>query len=69
MADDILTKDQERLAKLWDAYEEQEREFNLAAGMSNKDDRLPDYFQKEQLAPHNITFEVTDEDLDKVHNY
>jgi hypothetical protein len=30
MADASLTKDQERLAKLWDAYEEQEREFNLA---------------------------------------
>ena len=30
MAEEPLTKDQERLAKLWDAYEEQEREFNLA---------------------------------------
>ena len=30
MEDVDLTKDQERLAKLWDAYEEQEREFNLA---------------------------------------
>jgi predicted flap endonuclease-1-like 5' DNA nuclease len=30
MAGDVLSKDQERLAKLWDAYEEQEREFNLA---------------------------------------
>ena len=46
-----------------------ERDFNLRAGMSNKDDRLPDYFMKEQLAPHNVTFEVTDEDLDQVHNY
>lgn len=26
----MLSQDQERLAKLWDAYEEQEREFNLA---------------------------------------
>jgi transcription termination factor NusA len=30
MAEDMMTKDKERLAKLWDAYEEQEREFNLA---------------------------------------
>jgi aldehyde:ferredoxin oxidoreductase len=37
--------------------------------MSNKDDRLPDYFMKEQLAPHNVTFEVTEEELDQVHNF
>jgi aldehyde:ferredoxin oxidoreductase len=46
-----------------------ERDFNLRAGMSNKDDRLPAYFMKEPLAPHNVTFEVTDEDLDQVHNF
>jgi aldehyde:ferredoxin oxidoreductase len=37
--------------------------------MSNKDDRLPAYFQNEPLAPHNVTFQVTDEELDEVHNY
>jgi aldehyde:ferredoxin oxidoreductase len=37
--------------------------------MTNKDDRLPDYFMKEPLAPHNVTFEVTDEELDQVHNF
>jgi len=46
-----------------------ERDFNLRAGLSDKDDRLPDYFQKEQLSPHNITFQVADEDLDQVHNF
>jgi len=46
-----------------------ERDFNAAAGLTNKDDRLPDYFKKEQLAPHNVTFQVSDEDLDQVHNY
>jgi aldehyde:ferredoxin oxidoreductase len=46
-----------------------EREFNTAAGFTNKDDRLPDYFKKEQLSPHNVTFAVTDEELDQVHNY
>jgi aldehyde:ferredoxin oxidoreductase len=46
-----------------------ERGFNAAAGFTNKDDRLPDYFKKEQLAPHNVTFQVSDEDLDQVHNY
>jgi aldehyde:ferredoxin oxidoreductase len=43
-----------------------EREFNKAAGFSEKDDRLPDYFKKEPIEPHNLTFLVTDEDLDTV---
>jgi aldehyde:ferredoxin oxidoreductase len=47
----------------------QEREFNLAAGFTAKDDRLPDYFKKEPLAPHNITFGVTDEELDTLYNW
>ena len=46
-----------------------EREFNLAAGFTSKDDRLPDYFKKEKLPPHGITFQVKDEDLDKVFNW
>ena len=46
-----------------------ERDFNMRAGLSSKDDRLPDYFMKEQLAPHNITFQVSEEELDQVHNY
>ena len=46
-----------------------ERDFNFRAGMTEKDDRLPDYFKKEALPPHNITFQVKDEDLDKVHNW
>jgi aldehyde:ferredoxin oxidoreductase len=46
-----------------------EREFNLAAGLTSKHDRLPDYFKKEKLPPHNITFQVKDEDLDRVFNW
>ena len=46
-----------------------EREFNLQAGLTSKDDRLPDFFKKEKLPPHNITFQVKDEDLDKVFNW
>jgi aldehyde:ferredoxin oxidoreductase len=46
-----------------------EREFNLAAGLTSKDDRLPDYFKKEKLPPHDITFMVKDEELDKVFNW
>ena len=46
-----------------------EREFNLAAGFTAKDDRLPEYFKKEALAPHNVTFGVKDEELDTVFNW
>lgn len=43
-----------------------ERDFNIRAGFTAEHDRLPEYFMKEQLPPHNITFLVKDEDLDKV---
>ncbi len=46
-----------------------EREFNLAAGFTAKDDRLPEYFKNESLAPHNVTFGVADEDLDTLYNW
>ena len=46
-----------------------ERDFNFRAGLTEKDDRLPEYFKKEPLAPHNVTFQVSDEDLDQVHNF
>jgi len=46
-----------------------ERDFNLRAGMTAEHDRLPEYFKKEPLPPHNITFQVSDKDLDSVHNF
>jgi len=46
-----------------------EREFNLLAGLTAKQDRLPEFFKKETLSPHNLTFMVKDEDLDKVFNW
>lgn len=46
-----------------------ERDFNARAGFTSKDDRLPDYFRKEALAPHNVTFQVKDEDMDQVFNW
>ncbi len=46
-----------------------EREFNAKAGFTKEDDRLPDYFKKEKLPPHDIAFKVSDEQLDEVHNY
>ena len=46
-----------------------ERDFNARAGFTSKDDRLPEYFKKESLAPHNVIFQVKDEDLDQVFNW
>ena len=46
-----------------------ERDFNFKAGFTEKDDRLPEYFKKEKLPPHDITFQVKDEDLDQVFNW
>jgi len=43
-----------------------ERKFNKAAGFTKLDDRLPEFFLKEKLAPHNTVFEVSDAELDKV---
>ncbi len=46
-----------------------ERDFNKAAGFTPQHDRLPSYFKSEKFAPHNVTFAVKDEDLDKVFNW
>ena len=43
-----------------------ELEFNQAAGFTSSDNRLPEFFKKEPLTPHNVVFDVTDEELDKV---
>jgi aldehyde:ferredoxin oxidoreductase len=46
-----------------------ERDFNKAAGFTPQHDRLPSYFKSEKFPPHNVTFAVTDEDLDTVFNW
>jgi len=46
-----------------------EREFNKKAGFTNEDDRLPEFFIKEKLTPHDKVFEVSDSELDKVYNF
>lgn len=47
----------------------QERAFNEAAGFTKAHDRLPLYFKREALAPHNVKWDVSDEDLDSVYNF
>lgn len=46
-----------------------ERDFNKQAGFTAQHDRLPRFFKTEALAPHNIKFQVNDEDLDQVFNW
>jgi aldehyde:ferredoxin oxidoreductase len=46
-----------------------ERDFNKGAGFTNQHDRLPEFFKKELLPPHNIAFQVKDEELDMVYNW
>ncbi len=45
-----------------------EHEFNLAAGFSNKDDRLPEFFE-EQIPPHNAVWDFSDEEIDEFWNF
>jgi aldehyde:ferredoxin oxidoreductase len=47
----------------------QEREYNKAAGFTAQHDRLPRFFKTERLAPHNVVFDVTDEEIDSVFNW
>ena len=46
-----------------------ERDFNTRAGFTKEQDRLPPFMKVERLAPHNLTFQVTDEELDQVFNW
>jgi aldehyde:ferredoxin oxidoreductase len=40
------------------------REFNRRAGFTKADDRLPEFFYKEPLPPHNTVFSIDDDVLD-----
>ncbi len=46
-----------------------ERDFNARAGFTKEHDRLPEFFKVEPVAPHNVTFDVPDEELDQVFNW
>ena len=45
-----------------------ERGFNQRAGFTNADDRLPEFFE-EECAPHNTTWDFTDQEIDEVMNF
>ncbi len=59
----------DELTKLGKEVLVRERDFNTRAGFSSADDRLPDFFKHEKLAPHNATFDVPDDELDTVFNF
>ena len=44
-----------------------ERAFNEAAGFTKADDRMPEFMQYEPLPPHNVVWDVPDEELDSVY--
>jgi aldehyde:ferredoxin oxidoreductase len=46
-----------------------EREFNRKAGFTKEDDRLPRFMKREAVGPHNVTFDIPDEELDTVFNW
>lgn len=46
-----------------------EHGFNLAAGFTNKDDRLPEFFREEPVAPHNVVWDISDEMIDSFWNF
>ena len=59
----------EDLQEGWKRLLDIERAFNRKAGFTKSDDRLPEFFTKEKLAPHDKVFEVSDAELDKVYNF
>jgi aldehyde:ferredoxin oxidoreductase len=46
-----------------------ELDFNRRAGLTEKDDKLPEWMLEEPLPPHNHVFDVPEEDLRRVHNH
>ncbi len=46
-----------------------ERAFNIAAGFTSQDDRLPEFFKEEPIAPHNVVWDVKDETIDSFWNF
>jgi aldehyde:ferredoxin oxidoreductase len=46
-----------------------ERDFNMRAGFTKEQDRLPQFFKTEAVPPHNVVFDVSNEELDAVFNW
>ncbi len=59
--DDVVTLGQRILTT--------EIDFNRRAGIGIGQDRLPDFFTDEPVAPHNTTFDFSNEELATVFNW
>lgn len=59
----------EGVTDLGKAVLKNEREFNAKAGFTSAQDRLPTFFTRDPLPPHNTTFMVKGQDLDTVFNW
>ena len=46
-----------------------EHQFNLDAGMTNKDDRLPEFFNTDPVPPHNVVWDFSDDEIDEFWNF
>lgn len=46
-----------------------ERAFNTAAGFTSHDDRLPEFFKEEPIAPHNVVWDIDDQTIDTFWNF
>ena len=64
-----LTLTADDVTELGKSVLKNERAFNVRAGFSAEDDRLPAYFSQESVGPHHVTFQVSDQELDEVFNF
>ncbi|GAB6152141.1 aldehyde ferredoxin oxidoreductase C-terminal domain-containing protein [Desulfosporosinus burensis] len=62
-----LDLDEAKLFELAANTVQWEREFNKRAGFTKADDRLPEYFREVNNPANNCVFDVSDEELDSVH--
>ncbi len=46
-----------------------ERDFNKKAGFTNAHDRLPEFMEYEAIAPHNVVWDFSPEEIDEVMNF
>lgn len=59
----------EDVDKLGESVLKVERAFNRAAGFTNAHDRLPEFFEYEPCPPHNVVWDFTPEEIDKVYAF
>jgi aldehyde:ferredoxin oxidoreductase len=46
-----------------------EHQFNIGAGFTNKDDRLPEFFTTETVAPHDAIWDFSESEIDEFWNF